>query len=144
MLQVEWLDWLDYYTCIFCYAAAAWSVSVVTWMTRSQTISARRKDSMWAGRNRNDAASSATVGWREHRTWTSEYIYYFFLLYCFLSFILISLLCGVDVRWYSPLCSTVVHFFSRHSLLFDIIFILTNHVLYFLPGTFISTALLPT
>ena len=33
---------------------------------------------------------------------------------------LFLLLCGVDV-WYTPPCSTVIHFVSRQSLLFDVI-----------------------
>ena len=39
----------------------------------------------------------------------------------FFLFILFSPFCGVDVRWHTPPCSTVVHFLPRQSLLFDII-----------------------
>ena len=38
-------------------------------------------------------------------------------LFFFFSFILIPLLCGVDVWWHTPPCSTVVHMISRQSLL---------------------------
>ena len=53
----------------------------------------------------------------------------------FFSFILFPLLCGVDVRWHTSPCSTVVHIISRQSLLFDVI-------LYFVqPSSFRSSSL---
>ena len=39
----------------------------------------------------------------------------------FFSFILFPLLCGVDILWHTPPCSTVVHIISRQSPLFDVI-----------------------
>ena len=48
---------------------------------------------------------------------STGYLQHFF----FFSVILFPLLCGFDVRWHTPPCSTVVHIISRQSLLFDII-----------------------
>ena len=52
----------------------------------------------------------------------------------FFSFILIPLLCGIDV--YTP-CSTVVHIISRQSLLFDVI-------LYFVQPSSLRSSALPS
>ena len=58
-------------------------------------------------------------------------------------------LCGVDVRWHTPPCSTVRHTISRQSLVFDIILYfvqppLLGLPLFLLPCTFITIALPPT
>ena len=48
----------------------------------------------------------------------------YFLTTCFFfffSFMLFPHLCGKEVRWHTPACSTVVHFIGQQSLLFDII-----------------------
>ena len=54
----------------------------------------------------------------------------------FFSFILFPHLCGVDVRWHTPPCSTVVHIISRQSLLCDII-------LYFVQPSSLRSSYLP-
>ena len=55
----------------------------------------------------------------------------------FLSFIWFPLLCGFDVRWHTPPCSTVVHIISRQSLLFDVI-------LYFVQPSSLMSSSLPS
>ena len=44
----------------------------------------------------------------------------------FFSFILFPLLCGVDVRWHTPPCSSVIHIISRQSLLFEWILFISD------------------
>ena len=59
-----------------------------------------------------------------------SYLSFFFI---FFSFILFQFVCGVDVRCHTPPCSTVVHFISRQSLIFDIILYFVLCLPLFLP-----------
>ena len=63
-----------------------------------------------------------------------SYLSFFFFFFFFFSFILFPILCGVDVRWHTPPCSTTVHFISRQSLLFDIILYFVLGLPLFLPN----------
>ena len=64
-------------------------------------------------------------------------IKYFFRQLLLLLLHLIQLLCGVDVRWHTPPCSTVVHFISRQSILFDVI-------IYFVQPSSLRSSSLPS